>query len=235
MDSSRRNEKHAKLLKDKRVPAKQRNRQDQRNPVMDFFLFDRRGYPVVSVERGYAEWAGSYDATVAVGLDRPLLDSLTSIGWRHVCSAADWACGTGRTGVWLRQKGVRTIHGVDATEQMLDIARSKQVYERLQLADVAATQLESGLYDLCTLVLADEHLAELDGAYREAARLLTPWGAFCLDWIPPFFSHARNADALPSRPGRSHINPLLRSLVQRTLPSRQESRSEPCGSSGVRD
>ena len=70
MDSSRRNEKHAKLLKDKRVPAKQRNRQDQRNPVMDFSLFDRRGYPVVSVERGYAEWAGSYDATEAVGLDR---------------------------------------------------------------------------------------------------------------------------------------------------------------------
>ena len=187
MDSSRRNEKHAKLLKDKRVPAKQGNKQDQRNPVMDFSLFDRRGYPVVSVERGYAEWAGSYDATVAVGLDRPLLDSLTSIGWRHVCSAADWACGTGRTGVWLRQKGVRTIHGVDATEQMLDIARSKQVYERLQLADVAATQLESGLYDLCTLVLADEHLAELDGAYREAARLLTPWGAFVLIGYHPFF------------------------------------------------
>jgi len=187
MDSSRRNEKHAKLLKDKRVPAKQPNRQDQRNPVMDFSLFDRRGYPVVSVERGYAEWAGSYDATVTVGLDRPLLDSLTSIPWRHVRSAADLACGTGRTGAWLREKGVSSIHGVDATRQMLDIARSKGVYERLQLADVAATQLESGLYDLCTLVLADEHLAELDGAYREAARLLTPKGAFVLIGYHPFF------------------------------------------------
>jgi hypothetical protein len=31
---------------------------------MDFTSFDRRGYPVVSVEKGYAEWANTYDATV---------------------------------------------------------------------------------------------------------------------------------------------------------------------------
>ena len=218
MDSSRRNEKGTKLLKDDRVPAKYPNRNKPGNPVMDFSLFDRRGYPVVSVERGYAEWAGSYDTTVTVGLDRPLLDSLSSIRWRHVRSAADLACGTGRTGAWLREKGVRSIHGVDATRQMLDIARSKGVYERLQLADVAATQLESGLYDLCTLVLADEHLAELDGAYREAATVAHAQGCFCLDWVPPFFSHARNADALPSRRGRSNHHPVLRTPVQRAFP-----------------
>lgn len=154
---------------------------------MDFSLFDRRRYPVISVEHGYAEWASNYDATVAVGLDRPLLDSLTSVEWRRVRSAADLACGTGRTGAWLRQKGVRIIDGVDTTRQMLDIAASKRAYERLQLADVAATRLESAAYDLCTLVLADEHLAELDPAYREAARLLTPSGTFLLIGYHPFF------------------------------------------------
>ena len=42
---------------------------------MDFSLFDRRGYPVISIEHGYAEWASNYDATVAAGLDGPLLES----------------------------------------------------------------------------------------------------------------------------------------------------------------
>jgi predicted TPR repeat methyltransferase len=154
---------------------------------MDFSLFDRRGYPVISIEHGYAEWARNYDATVAAGLDGPLLESLTSIDWSRVRSAADLACGTGRTGAWLRQKGVQAVDGVDATRQMLDIAASKHLYERLQLADVAATQLQSAAYDLCTLVLADEHLAELHPTYREAARLLAPGGAFVLIGYHPFF------------------------------------------------
>ena len=154
---------------------------------MDFSLFDRRGYPVISIEHGYAEWARNYDATVAAGLDGPLLESLTSIDWSRVRSAADLACGTGRTGAWLRQKGVQAVDGVDATRQMLDIAASKHLYERLQLADVAATQLQSAAYDLCTLVLADEHLAELHPIYCEAARLLAPGGAFVLIGYHPFF------------------------------------------------
>jgi len=53
---------------------------------MDFSLFDRRGYPVISIEHGYAEWARNYDATVAAGLDGPLLESLTSIDWSRVRS-----------------------------------------------------------------------------------------------------------------------------------------------------
>src|SRR6266566_10062328 len=98
---------------------------------MDFSLFDRRGYPVVSVETGYAEWAADYDATVPAGLDQPLLDSLTSINWRQVGRAADLGCGTGRTGVWLKNHGVGSIHGVDLTQRMLDRAASKHVYEQL--------------------------------------------------------------------------------------------------------
>ena len=56
------------------------------------------GYPVVSVPAGYAEWARDYEATVATGLDRPLLEALTSIDWEAIATAADLACGTGRTG-----------------------------------------------------------------------------------------------------------------------------------------
>lgn len=154
---------------------------------MDFSLFDRRGYPVVSVEMGYAEWANNYDATVTTGLDQPLLDSLTSVNWRQVRRAADLACGTGRTGVWLKNHGVGTIHGVDLTQKMLDLAASKHAHEQLHLADVASTPLPSFGYDLCMLVLADEHLEELEPVYREAARLLVAGGHFVLIGYHPFF------------------------------------------------
>jgi SAM-dependent methyltransferase len=155
--------------------------------TMNFSLFDRRRYPVVSVETGYAEWANDYDATVAAGLDEPLLESLTSVRWSEVQRAADLACGTGRTGVWLKNRGVKTIHGVDLTQQMLDIAASKHAHDELHLADVARTPLPSSGYDLCMLVLADEHLSELEPVYREAARLLQTGGHFVLIGYHPFF------------------------------------------------
>lgn len=154
---------------------------------MEFALFDRRGYPVVSVEAGYGEWAHSYDATVATGLDEPLLNSLTSVDWGKVRRAADLACGTGLTGVWLKNRGVATIHGVDLTQQMLDVAASKHAHEQLLLADVANTALPSSAYELCMLVLADEHLSELGPVYREAARLLAEDGHFVLIGYHPFF------------------------------------------------
>jgi SAM-dependent methyltransferase len=131
--------------------------------------------------------ANNYDATVTEGLDQPLLDSLTSVDWRQVRRAADLACGTGRTGVWLKNHGVASVHGVDLTQQMLEIAASKQAHEQLHLADVASTPLPSAAYGLCMLVLADEHLAELEPVYREAARLLVAGGYFVLIGYHPFF------------------------------------------------
>jgi SAM-dependent methyltransferase len=154
---------------------------------MDFSLFDRRRYPVVSAQAGYAEWAENYEDTVALGLDRPLLLRLTSVNWSQVQRAADLACGTGRTGVWLKQRGVQTVHGIDLTPQMLEQAAAKEAYEQLQIADVANTPLASSTYDLCMLVLADEHLAELAPVYREANRLLVPGGTFVLIGYHPFF------------------------------------------------
>jgi SAM-dependent methyltransferase len=154
---------------------------------MDFAPFDKRGYPVVSVPAGYAEWARDYEATVATGLDRPLLEALTSIDWEAIATAADLACGTGRTGFWLRQQGVQLIDGVDITPEMLEIARAKGVYRHLDCTDVSRTELPPASYRLCTLVLADEHLADLTPVYQEAARLLVSTGYFILIGYHPFF------------------------------------------------
>jgi SAM-dependent methyltransferase len=155
--------------------------------AMDFSPFDKRGYPTVAPRNGYAEWAADYEATVAEGLDYPLLERLTSPAWSSFAAAVDLACGTGRTGLWLAQHGVRHIHGVDITSEMLEIAKTKNVYRDLHVADVAATALRPSKYQLCTMVLADEHLVGLGAVYHEAARLISRQGNFVLVGYHPFF------------------------------------------------
>ncbi len=149
--------------------------------------FDPRDYPVVDAARGYGEWAASYEETVAVGLDRPLLARIGSVDWSSVGAAVDLACGTGRTGEWLKGQGVGAIDGVDITPEMQAQAAEKNVYRSLTISDVAATGLDAGAYDLVIMALACEHLADLAPVYGEAARLLRPGGQFAIIGYHPFF------------------------------------------------
>ncbi len=166
----------------------------------DFSDFDARGYRTEDVRSGYAEWLRTYEATVADLMDIPLLEALTSVPWASLRSAADLGCGTGRTGAWLRRRGVAAIDGVDLTPEMLDAARETAVYRLLVEGDVAATVLDSGAYDLITVCLVDEHLAELAPLYRETWRLAEPDGFLVLVGFHPHIimasgmpTHFRNA------------------------------------------
>lgn len=154
---------------------------------MDFSKYDTRHYPTLPVREGYGEWARTYEDTVVDLMDLRLLSRLRTVDWPGMKHGVDLACGTGRIGVWLRAAGVAHLHGVDFTEAMLEGARGKGVYDRLTLADIAATGLAPGAHDLATMVLADEHLADLRPVYREAARLLAPDGRFVLVGYHPFF------------------------------------------------
>lgn len=154
---------------------------------MDFTPFDTRNYATLGVAEGYGEWAASYERTVVDLLDLRLLDRLTTVDWRAVGRAADLACGTGRTGLWLRRAGVVAIDGVDLTPAMLAQARAKAAHDRLFTGDIRATGLEAGAYDLVAAVLVDEHLPDLRPLYAEARRLLAPGGRFVLVGYHPHF------------------------------------------------
>jgi SAM-dependent methyltransferase len=154
---------------------------------MDFEPYDTRRYLTLPVRQGYAEWAETYDETVRDLMDIRLLDGLETVAWACIERAADLACGTGRIGSWLKRAGVREVHGVDFTAEMLERAKAKGVYDRLVLADLAATGLEGGRYDLVIEVLADEHLRDLAPLYREAARLAAACGRFVIVGYHPHF------------------------------------------------
>jgi SAM-dependent methyltransferase len=154
---------------------------------MDFPAFDSRGYRTLDVRAGYAEWLPTYEQTVYDAMDIGLLEELAEPGWSTVHRAVDLGCGTGRTGGWLRRQGVPSIDGVDLTPEMLAAARSRDVYKHLVEADVAATGLPDGEYDLVIACLVDEHLDELAPLYREAWRLSGPGARFVLVAYHPNF------------------------------------------------
>lgn len=153
---------------------------------MDFAPFDKRHYPVLSVEDGYGEWAATYEGTVLDLMDIRLLKRL-HVDWRAARRAVDLACGTGRIGTWLKSQGVGALDGIDLTGPMLEKARARGVYATLKQGDLGASGFEGGVYDLVTENLAQEHLPSLTPLYREAARLLRTGGTFVCVGYHPFF------------------------------------------------
>ena len=172
---------------------------------MDFSHFDERRYPTSNVVAGYGEWSESYENTVLDLMDLALLERLETPAWKQAGRIADLACGTGRVGVWLKGNGARAIDGVDITPEMLALARSKSVYDRLVNADVATTGLASAEYDIATMSLADEHFRDLGPAYREAARLLGAGGAFV---IVGYHCHFLMTAGMPTHFNNRHGEPV---------------------------
>jgi len=159
--------------------------------MSDFSRFDQRGYRVVSVREGYRDWVSTYEETVEDLMDLALLERISTVDWAAATRVADLGCGTGRTGAWLAGQGASALHGVDLTVEMMELARLRGVYERLDERDVRETGLDGGAYPLVVCCLVDEHLPEVDSLYREAGRLLLTGGRFVLVGYHPFFSMAR--------------------------------------------
>jgi SAM-dependent methyltransferase len=154
---------------------------------LDFSNFDNRNYETLGTREGYAEWAATYEDSVYDEMDVRLLERITSVRWPEVERAIDLACGTGRTGAWLREHGVERIDGIDLTPEMLEAAKRRGIYDTLKVGDITSTGLADGTYDLAIACLVDEHLADLGPLYREVARIVKPGGRFVIVGYHPHF------------------------------------------------
>lgn len=154
---------------------------------MDHSIYDKRHYPIIDVREGYGEWVRTYEQTVQDEMDLRLFERVKTVDWTAPKVILDLACGTGRIGVWLKERCSAEMDGVDMTPEMLDLARAKNIYRTLYTADITNTGLPAESYDLCTQSLADEHLAELQPLYQEVARLTKPDGYFVIVGFHPQF------------------------------------------------
>lgn len=154
---------------------------------MEFKPFDARNYPTLDVREGYAAWAPTYESTVLDLMDIRLLERLGRVDWKARACAVDLARGAGRTGSWLKSRGVKRVEGVDFTPLMLEKARARGVYDALYTADIRDTGLEAGRYDLAVVALADEHLPDVGPLYEEARRLTSGGGVLVIVGYHPHF------------------------------------------------
>ena len=89
----------------------------------------------------YQDWASSYDQEIAAnGYASPLrtAQALRQCGAELNHPLLDIGCGTGLSGVFLRDAGFTALHGSDFSAEMLEQARQKNIYSELHLADLTA-------------------------------------------------------------------------------------------------
>ncbi|MDP7152699.1 MAG: methyltransferase domain-containing protein [Paracoccaceae bacterium] len=106
----------------------------EKEPYRPNLWIDR---PVEEVIDTYAHWAGSYDKDITErGYHTPvrIADALGRFKSEFDGPILDFGCGTGISGLALKQKGLGPIHGTDITAEMLSIAEEKRIYERLWLS-----------------------------------------------------------------------------------------------------
>lgn len=98
-----------------------------------------RSKSVDDAKRVYGDWATTYDQTLsAYGYKSPWL--VASIITARISDRAtpilDVGCGTGMSGQGLSQVGFSVIDGIDLSQEMLDEARTKDIYRNLMAGDV---------------------------------------------------------------------------------------------------
>ena len=133
----------------------------------------------MTMQEGYALWAPWYDepGNELLDVEGPVVRELLAA--LPVGVALDAACGTGRHGAYLAALGHRVI-GVDATEEMLEVARAKIPDGELHRADVRDLPLADASVDTVVCAIAASHLPDLAPVLSELARVLRPGGHLVL-------------------------------------------------------
>jgi ubiquinone/menaquinone biosynthesis C-methylase UbiE len=96
----------------------------------------------------------------------------------------DIGCGTGR---FLAQLGeVAKAWGVDASPEMLEVARSRVASAGLKLGSAEELPFKDGWFERATMWLV-AHLVDRPRAFAEAARVLEPGGRFAVATFDPSY------------------------------------------------
>ena len=141
--------------------------------------------PVIEYEtgEGYAAWAPRYDGpNPAVDASRSAIADMLRAAPSG--SALDAACGTGSQAAQLVGLGF-DVTGVDASEAMLDVARTNVPGATFHQGMLQSLPLADASVDVVTCSLALTHVPDLGPVLAEMARVLRPGGSVVLADIHP--------------------------------------------------
>jgi ubiquinone/menaquinone biosynthesis C-methylase UbiE len=135
------------------------------------------------LNKHYKNWANLYDTDMSSwGYAYPLqLNKILTnkLKLKKTIKILDAGCGTGYVAEVLSKLNYKNIIGIDFSEEMLAIARSKKIYKKLMCQSLNETiELRSKQFELiiCTGVLTSGHVGP--SAINELVRLLKPQGFF---------------------------------------------------------
>ena len=140
--------------------------------------YEEAGAPTATL---YDEWSESYEHDLLVRYGYTA-HSIAVDAFARMCpdrsaEVVDVGCGTGLVGVELARLGFATFDGVDISEPMQNIARSKGVYRRVFTGDLTSpTSIENGAYQgaICVGSFAPGHLGP--SSLAEIARCVESGG-----------------------------------------------------------
>jgi SAM-dependent methyltransferase len=157
--------------------------------------------PELDPRAGYARWAETYDlpGNPLISVEQPAVWAL--LGDLPTGRALDAACGTGRHSGRLVELG-HDVTGVDASPEMLDVARARVPHARFLEGDLYALPLEDGEVDLAVCALALGHCEDLLDPIRELARAVRRGGQIVLSDLHPGMSVAGGQALFASADGR---------------------------------
>jgi len=139
----------------------------------------------VGPREGYDRWAPTYDAT-----DNPVVGlaqrhAITALAPREGERVLDAGCGTGRHLPALVAAGCR-VAGADFSAGMLAVAHGRAPSVPLVRADLQrGLPFAARAFDAVLCALVGEHLTNLEGCFREIARVLVPEGRFAYTVYAP--------------------------------------------------
>jgi predicted TPR repeat methyltransferase len=157
--------------------------------LVEFFLAAVEGRaaprtaPRGHVQGLFDDYAGQFDAHLLQVLHyrghEVLVDELRQVaGERRFVRALDLGCGTGLCGLRLKTLAER-IDGVDLAANMLAQARTRNLYEQLTQADVAAyLAATEQRYDLIAAADVFTYVGDLDAVFAGVVRVLQAGGLF---------------------------------------------------------
>ena len=135
------------------------------------------------LNKHYKNWANLYDTDMSSwGYAYPLqLNKILTnkLKLKKTIKILDAGCGTGYVAEVLSKLNYKNITGIDFSEEMLAIARSKKIYKKLMYQSLnEKIELRSKQFELivCTGVLTSGHVGP--SAMHELVRILKPQGFF---------------------------------------------------------
>ncbi|MEZ4888913.1 MAG: class I SAM-dependent methyltransferase [Chitinophagales bacterium] len=142
----------------------------------------------MSISNAYNNWANIYDSNQNKTRDLDKKATRETLQKFDFNSVVELGCGTGKNTEWLVEKA-KSVIALDFSEGMLAKAKEKIGSEKVMFRQADVTKnwnIAEGFADLICCNLTLEHIADLEGVFRQTYQTLKEGGRFFVCELHPF-------------------------------------------------